>query len=384
MKNKYFATIIIYTSLALSLAASTVPELDRYKSIYLKELGRLKVTSQTQRLHLPQNHIKAMRALELEYQQLGDLKNLLTVRRERERFIRNPGASAINPVTTPSKLSSLQKSYISNYNSITENNTKQIEDLKGKYAVMLKNLQTTLTKQGKIDEALVVMSEIESSDSIDTPNSSTFTPYAGSLDNKKSHRTLNSDTLETLIHGKVTRWSSYNNQITISYDFSDSDQMLDWKGGEIDTINNMLVCGDTVAWFKLQMKEVNRIECDISLPHSNSKASLVIGNSLTALIEGGKQTKAKIYQSSPQNPVLKVRGINNISGNKYHSLLTLNSKQVKWAINEGLTRSGIANAPITYPSFVGLGHMTSSSSYDNITITGILSDKQVEHLKQKL
>ena len=220
MKNRHFTTIIIYISLALSLTASSVPELDRYKAIYQKELSSLKATSQTQRLHVPQNHIKAMRVLELEYQQLGDLKNLLAVRKERERFIRNPRSSAINPVTTPNKLRSLQKSYISNYNSIAETRTKKIDDLKYKYIIILKKLQTSLTKQGRIEEALVVMNEIESSDSIDnTYKPTSFTPYAGNLDSEEDSKTLNSDTLGKLIHGKVTRWSSYNNQITTNVCF---------------------------------------------------------------------------------------------------------------------------------------------------------------------
>ena len=68
MKNRYITIIAIFISLTISLVASTVPELDRYKGIYEKELKRLTTTSQTQRLHVPQDHIQSMRALELEYQ----------------------------------------------------------------------------------------------------------------------------------------------------------------------------------------------------------------------------------------------------------------------------------------------------------------------------
>jgi hypothetical protein len=322
--------------------------------------------------------------LELEYQQSGDLKNLIAVRNERKRFIIDPSPDAVELVTSPDELRSLQESYIANYSSIYATNQKNIDDLKDKYKVLLKKLQITLTKQGKIDEALVVMNEIESPESGDTHSSGRLTPYAGSTNSEETSKTLNTDTLGTLIHGKVTRWSSYNNEITIYYDFSDSNQMLDWKGGKMDVVNNMLICDATVAWFKLQMKDLNKIECDMSLTLSSSKAGLVIGNSLTAVIEAGRKTTAKVYQSSPLNPLLEVSGIDNRSSRKYNSLLKLKSKEITWSINGELPRRGVASPPITYPAFVGLGNMTSSSSYDNITITGILSDKQVEYLKKQL
>lgn len=384
MKNRYFAIITIFISIVLPLLATSVPELDRYKSIYQKEIKRLKKTSQSQRLHIPQNHIKAMRALELEYQNSGDLKNLLAVRKERERFIGDPRVNSMTPVTDPSKLRALQKFYIANYSSITETRTREIDNLKEGYISRLKKLQTTLTKQGKINEALVVMSEIESSDSIDDSFTGGITPYAISPTSNQPSKTLNIDTLGTLLHGKITRWNSYNNQITVEYDFSDNDQMLDWKGGEINDLKNTLDCNNTVAWFKLQMEEISQIECDMSLKRSGHNAGIVIGKSLTAIITSGRPTMAKVYQSSPYNPILVVRDIEKISGNKYHSVLTINSKQVGWSINKGLTRHGIINNSIVYPTFIGVGEMTSLSSYCNISITGILSKKQVELLKQQL
>jgi len=384
MKNINFATFTIFISLTLSLVASSVPELDRYKSIYQKELKRLTATSQTQRLFVPQNHIKAMKKLEMEYQQSGDLKNLLAVRKERKRFIGDPRVHAIIPVATPTKLRALQESYIANYDSIKENRTQGIDELKEKYIAVLKNLQTTLTKQGKIDEALVVMNEIESSDSTSGSFSTDFVPYVEAPNSGQAPKTLNKDTLGTLVHGKVVRWNSYNNQITIHYDFSDSNQMLDWKGGEIDRLRKTLVCKNSVAWLTLQMEDISNIECDMSFQQSDNQAGIVVGNSLTALLTGGRPTTARIYQSSPQNPVLVVRDIENYTGNKYHSLITLNSKQVSWSINGGGARRGIMNNSIIYPTFIGFGHVTSSSSYDNITITATLSKKQLERFKQQL
>ncbi len=385
MKNKIFATTTIYASLALSLIASSVPELDRNKSIFLKELGRLKATSQTQRLHVPQNHIKSMRALEREYQEDGDLKNLLAVRKERERFIGDPRVDAITPVVTPTKLRALQESYINNYDSITESRTQEIEELQEKYIAALKKLQTKLTKQGKIDEALVVMSEIESSDSSDDAFSSgEFTPYATDQASDQPPKTLNIDTLGELIHGEVTRWSSYNNQITIHYDFTDNEQMLDWQGGEINELNNTLECENTVTWLKLQMKSISKIECDMSFKKSGHNSGVVIGKSLTALITSGRPTTAKVFQTSPQNPIFVIRDIENYAGNRYNSVIKLDSKQVSWSINKGLPRRGIMHNPIPYPTFVGFGHMLSSSSYGKISITGILSEKQLQRFKQQL
>lgn len=387
MKNRFFTLIIIFAGLTHIAVASSVPALDRYKSIYLKEVARLKLTSQAQKLHAPQEHIKAMRALEQEFQEKGDLKNLLAVRKERKRFISDPRVDAIIPVVTPAQLRALQKSYIKNYESIKESRNQEISQLKEKYLGALKKLQTNLTKQGKIDEALIVMNEIQSSkkDSDDSASgSSDFTPYAAVPTTSNLAKTLDIDTLSELIHGKVTRWSSYNNQITVRYDFIDDKQMQDWKGGKINESNHTLECDNTIAWCVLQMKSISKIECDMSFKKSDQNSGVVIGKSLTALITSGRPTIARVYQTTPSYPVLVVRDIENYAGNRYHSVITLDSKQVSWSINMGLPRRGIMHQPIAFPTFVGFGNMTSSSAYSNISITGILSDRQIERLKQQL
>ena len=385
--NYILFAVFVGISANLIAADSGVPELDRLKGIYQQELKRLQSQRCTQHLHVPQDHIKAMRKLEMEFQQSGELRNLLAVRKERKRFIGDPRIDAIIPVSSPAELRKLQQAYIANYNVIKNKRAKEAADTKEKYIIILKKLQKKLTRQGKIESALAVMNEIEAEESggstTASSTGSSFAPHEFTPTPTKSNE-IEIETLKELLHGEVLRWNSYNKEITIKYDFNDENQMQDWKGGEWDGLSNILNCRLTVAWLKIQMSEIKRVECDMFFHNSPRSAGLAIGNSLTAMIEEDRTIDGKIYQTSSEDAAVKIVNIENAYGQPYHNVISINDRQVSWKINGGRMRHGTLQEGILYPSFIGFGRMNSESSYNNVTITGILSKKQIERLKKQM
>jgi len=388
MKKQNLIFIAILTCIALPIIAATgVPELDRLKGIYNREITRLKTKSQSERLHVPQEHISAMRKMEQEYQQSGDLINLLAVRKERERFIGDPRPDAIDPVSSPQNLRSLQQSYIQNYKLINSKKDELMRKTKDQYISRLQSLQKSLTKRGEIESAMAVMKEIESVESGGQVAESDEIASA-SVDSDSASGSprseLDTATLSSLLHGKVTRWNSYNHEITLEYDFKAPEQLEDWKDGELDAFSNVINCKQTITWLKVQFSEIKKVECSIYLNNPSLRSGFVIGRSLTAVIESDRSINGSVFQSSEEHPSVRAANIEKTNNNAYHSTLLLNDKSLSWGINNERVRRGTLLEKIKYPTFIGFGCSDSTSSYGSIKITGVLSTKEIARLKKKL
>ncbi len=376
--------MLLFLAVAVS-AIAAVPEMNKLKTIYEQELKRLATESRGDRLRLPQDHIAALRELEMSYQQSGELKELLAVRQERERFVGNPSVNAISPVSFPDRLRLLQESYIERYRSVSSGLETRKSDLREKYLRALKNLQKDLTRQGKIESALAVMREIEKTDvgTAATPGTSSGVPSGGLSQPHGPRGVLDTEALADLLHGEVLRWNSYSGQITIKYDFKDKTQMEAWKGGTWDRHRQDLECSRTVAWARPQFKEILEIECDARVDGQELRAGIVIGNSLQAHIQGGGSMQAKLFQASEAHHLISFTEPSSPSQRAYHNKLVIQNNNVEWSVGRTRARRAMVQTPIRYPTYVGLGHMGSESGYDNVTITGILSDQYVEYLKRQ-
>ncbi len=376
-------SLLILCLIIQALSASAgVSEMEKLKRIYEQQLNSFAMESRGERLRLPKDHIAAMRELENRFQQSGELKELLAVRSERERFIGNPSIEAISPVFFPSQLRVLQEAYIKNYNSVSEKLENKTSDLREKYIRALTNLQKELTKKGKIESALVVMKEIEKT--INSAPSTGNTAAAGSdfqpINNQGANGTVG---FEDLIKGKVIRWNSYTREITIEYDFSDENQMDDWKGGKWNSLKRAIECDRTVAWARPQFEEITFIACDSSFEDSNYKSGIVVGNDLQAHISGGSILQGKLFQSVEDHHVINFTEPGSPSKQGHRSEIRINGNSVELRLDQARTRRGMLETPIRYPTYIGFGVMDASSSYNNITITGILSETYVSYLKRQ-
>ena len=385
MRTRAFVLLL---SVICALNALAVPEMDKLKSIYQTELVRLKTEAQGERLRLPQEHIAAMRELEMTYQQSGELKSLLAVRAERERFIANPSVSAIVPVSGPEHLRTLQQAYVERYNGLSAEREAKIRDLEDKYLKALEKLQKDLTRQGQIESALAVMNEREShagNSDEGTSGDTVADAIAADLITAPRRATLDSSTLNKLFNGEVISWNSYSREIAIRYDFSDARQMEDWKGGAMDEVRGMLVCERTVAWARLQMLNVTEITYDALFEGDEQRAGMVVGNSLQAhLIGRSGIVEAKLFQTSEEHPLTRFTESGNMSARVHHSELSIRGNRVEWSVNKGRSRNAIVQTPIVYPTYLGFGYMGSVSAYDNITVKGVMSKEYEAYLKQQL
>lgn len=371
-------------------AIAAVREMDTLKTIYQNEMKRLSSEYQNERLRAPQEHTASMRELEMGYQKSGDLKGLLAVRKERLRFVRNPKVSSIQPVSIPKRLQELQQAYISRCSNMGSDYKTKTRELHTKYMSALENLQKALTQKGEIESALEVMSEIDELKNGGTPTASSgrgTARVANPLSTspvRPSGDMLDIESLSSLLNGEVVRWNSYSREITITYDFSEESQMKDWKGGEWDTSRRLLRCNRTVAWVKLQLLKVVKVEYDVHFEgYEEFTAGFLIGDSLKADLVGGDVLNAKLFQTSEQHPLCSFSADFD-RRRKYRSKIVIEKGRAEWSLNGGRVRRAILQVPIRYPTYVGFGSMTSVSGYDNISITGILSKEYETYLKQKL
>jgi hypothetical protein len=381
--------LAIFTILATALTVLAVPpEADKLKTIYEQQMKRLTSQAQAELLRTPQEHIAAMRELEASYQKSGELKPLLAVRKERQRFARNPGVSRMEYVTSPAKLRSLQETYVSKIKDIRVQSGSDRQELKEKYLRAMENLQKELTQQGKIESALAVMHEVEalknSTDAVAAAPSGTGDTTTPAVRPTRRSDVLDVEALGKLLHGEVTRWSSYSRQITITYDFSDPEQLKDWKGGTVDEARGVLICKRTVAWVRPQFLQVMEMEYDALLEDDTYLAGMVIGDSLQAEINGGSVLQAKLFQTSSEHPISSFIETEAGSQRVHRSKISFERGRVEWSINGARYRRASFQTPIRYPTYLGFGHMGATSGYDNITLTGILSKEYAAYLKQQL
>ncbi len=383
------ALSILLICMMSALSAPAVPEMDKLKSIYQTELTRLKSHWQGERLRLPLNHIAAMRDLEATYQQVGELKPLLAVRGERERFAANQSVDDIIPVAGPARLRVLQEAYIKDFKVLSTERVTRTFELREKYLRALVNLQKNLTRKGQIQSAVAVMNEVEARkkefgvgnrDAVVGDGGLPTVPHT-----KPRSSRLDIDALNDLLHGEVMRWNSQNRQITITYDFSDGEQMEDWKSGERDAARGMLACERTVAWLRPELLQISEVKYDAFVDEERKqRAGMVVGDSLQAHLISGAVLQAKLFQVSEQRPITRFVETSRPLSRVHRSELSIQNDRIEWVVNHARARQAILQEPIRYPACVGFGHMESKSAYDNITITGILSKEYEAYLKQQL
>ena len=381
--------LLLLLWISFALTGLAVPETDKLTRIYKNELSRLASEYQAERIHAPQDHVAAMRALESGYQQSGELKSLLAVRKERKRFVGNPSPSKMKLVSTPAHLRAIQEAYISQSQSISGDHKRKTSELKAKYLQAMENLKKDLTRQGKIQSALAVMNEIEAVNSgqgdVDSHAvSGVVSPTPTRPNSYSSGDILDIEALGKRLHGEVMRWNSHSRQITIRYDFSDAEQIQNWKGGEWDQTHSALVCTRTVAWAKTHFLLVQEIEINALFEGSEQHAGIVIGDSLQAHLTNGDALQATLFQTSKEYPLSSFTVSNGKNLTMHHCKLALKSGRIEWSVDNSRIRRAILESQIRYPTYVGFGHMGATSAYDNITITGILSKEYVDYLKKQL
>lgn len=149
-------------SLILPLQSYGQDVLKQYQSQYRKGLAAVDLTFREKRLAMPGMQVQALRQLEAAFQRSGDLRSMLAVQKERERFVLDPRGSSIPSLQTPQELVRVLENYKTRFAEIAREREVSSRNLNVQYQAALKKLQISLTQQGNIDDAKEVMQVLAS------------------------------------------------------------------------------------------------------------------------------------------------------------------------------------------------------------------------------
>jgi len=154
--------LALLASSAVTLFAHDYSSLLKKDSQALDQhIGRIDADSKKDLEAWPAEYLYALKDLEAQMQNAGQLEGILAIRKERDRFVAGKQIPEDAIVDSPRELRDLQLATLAKPADIERNRCKRIVAAIRKYAAILNNVKTTLTKRGQIDTAILVSKEIE-------------------------------------------------------------------------------------------------------------------------------------------------------------------------------------------------------------------------------
>lgn len=129
----------------------------RYKTLLKKIDSRRTNDTNT----WPKEFLTALTALQGSFRKSGDLDGLIAVKSEIDRFKKTTSITEMDIVDVPASLADLQRKYFKAGDSESIQQHKDVIALYTRYVGHLERLKTTLTKEGKIPDALAVRDELK-------------------------------------------------------------------------------------------------------------------------------------------------------------------------------------------------------------------------------
>ncbi len=413
MKLRKYMMFLIVVLLAINITTASAAdgdELTKLKNIYAKQVLKLKKIRNQKLDELAPNYLLDLKALEKQYQNSGELEPLLAVRNEYNRFKSDRDISDITPAISPAGLTTLQKQLIKSEKKIKLQYANSIIKLGASYERRLEALKKSLTKDGKIEEALKTMEEIETIDTLPEiinanaqidaggtlpvkrdepqPGESNITTATPSRKPAKSYssatkpaKKLTKDAIEDYFHTNIREWNSITHEITCVYDFSNDDQMQAWKGGKFDKLRNRIICENTTARLIPTFASIKKVECDAYYYEGSGPVRIMLGKSLYADLTPTRDGRAVLHQGNPSFPLQKSFG-GAVKYVPYHNIITISGWNVQWSVGERDLPSAKILKPISQPVKIGIGAKNSKTMYTNIKITGKLSSQTIKAILQ--
>lgn len=381
--------------LALFLAALTARAADpgtssatllKLRGVYDKELEKVDEKYAEEMKLLPQQYLSLLLKLERAYQNAGDLKPLIAVREERDRFNKSKSLKEIVVAKAPAKLAELQQQFLKDCEDIPVNRARRILDLNQKYVAALDDLQRELTKRGEINQALAVMGEIERVQADEKVKSAKFQLAAKGADIQPKNETerpavIDVKLLSQKLHGEVMSWNSMTRQVMLRYDFSSDQQLRDWEGAAIQA--DRLSCSQSVGRNRVQFDGILSISYEGCLVSGSGPIAFSVGDSLYAHIGAGeKANRNRLFQNNENVPVCDVP-FETQASLRYNGSLTIQEDGVIWTVDGKLMAKQKLPLPINYPVQVSFGDKRCHTTFDGILIHGILNPAYLDALVTK-
>ena len=153
---------MLVLGIALQAQAEDIkPTFAAYEKAYEQDLAKVEADNKKAVEALPDQYVQSLKNLEQKFQKAGDLDSLVLVKTEEARFAKARKVSAEVLVPTVSELAVLQSRVIQVSSNIEVGRCKKVIALVEKYIAGLEELKKSLTKQGRLDDALLTKEEIE-------------------------------------------------------------------------------------------------------------------------------------------------------------------------------------------------------------------------------
>jgi hypothetical protein len=158
MKRTGPAAAFVLLAASSCLGASA---LDTCRGAYAAERAKITADSLSRRSDLRDAYTNALAGVAEGTRKSGDLDGLMAVRKEAERFSRDPDVAAESVVTAPPALRALQEGYRAAAQGLAVERARRDVALAERYAASLEVLKKRLTQEGKIEEAVAVKQEMD-------------------------------------------------------------------------------------------------------------------------------------------------------------------------------------------------------------------------------
>ena len=133
----------------------TETTLARLQMTYENELGKLDADKTQQAVALQGQYLKSLETLQGRLQKSGKLDPILAIRTERERFEKERTLDQ-GSLSESMELQRVQNAYLTALRELDVSQSRRILDLAGKYDRSLNSLQERVTREGKLDTAVLI------------------------------------------------------------------------------------------------------------------------------------------------------------------------------------------------------------------------------------
>lgn len=154
-------SFVITSLLLLFVSSAHAYDLSRLQGIYDKSMQKIDDKYSNSDLSSGIAYVSALQALQKSVQQKGDLDGWQTIQKEVLRYRKEHKLSNANFVSSMPDLEAVQKKHVAPLKETPVKKSKEVLALFEKYLKRLESMQTDLTRQGKIDDALQINAEIK-------------------------------------------------------------------------------------------------------------------------------------------------------------------------------------------------------------------------------
>lgn len=170
MNKGVLSSFLVFFVAVVSVLGELPQTVISYGKEFAKDIAAYRATYAWTTNRIPQKYVKDLEGLRSKYQEAGDLDGVLAVKKELDRYVNFnkeeadpfetvPEMTADVIVSVPAELRLLQEKYALSFSEANSTLKKNIKDRGEQLKAQILAAQTSLTKAGKIEDAIAVRDE---------------------------------------------------------------------------------------------------------------------------------------------------------------------------------------------------------------------------------